>query len=282
MQFFILLLGALLFVFYQFNASPVFFNRAVEDKALATPYKDSLLQMKGRFDTLQLDQLAQSKWYLQDPRSSLKDSIRQQQSKIESLRKSYKKVLAQAVPGADTNDTNYIFLRFVVDQLPRGLVGLLVAIIFLAAWGSIAAALNALASCSMIDFHQRFFPVEDPGAAYRWSKWYTFFWGLFCIVTAQFASGLGSLIEAVNVLGSLFYGVILGIFLVAFYLPSVKGKAVFWAAVLGELVVIALFVLDKSGHLGLGFLWLNVVGAVLVVCLAFLFQTFQKTLRIPA
>ncbi|TAF49825.1 MAG: sodium:solute symporter, partial [Sphingobacteriia bacterium] len=278
MQFSILLLGALLFVFYQFNASPVFFNRAVEEKALQTPYRDSLTQLKTRFDTLQFDQLAQSKWYLQAPRPSLKDSIRQQQTQIDFLRKDYKRILAKASPGADTNDTNYIFLRYVVDQLPTGLVGLLIAIIFLAAWGSIAAALNSLASCTMIDFHQRFSTGMGQEQAYTWSKGYTFLWGVFCIITAQFASGLGSLIEAVNVLGSLFYGVILGIFLAAFYVPFVKGRAVFWAAVLGELGVIALFLLDRYGYLGLGFLWLNVAGALLVLVLALLFQFYLSSL----
>ncbi len=109
------------------------------------------------------------------------------------------------------------------------------------------------------------------------SKWLTFFWGVFCVITAEFATGMGSLIEAVNVLGSLFYGVILGIFLVAFYLKKVQGNAVFWAAVIGELLVIACFLLDRYNIIGLGFLWLNVVGAIAVVVLAIILQPlFRK------
>ncbi len=180
------------------------------------------------------------------------------------------------------NDTNYIFLRFVVDYLPVGLVGLLIAVIFLAAWGSIAAALNALASCTVIDFHLRFRSKSIDGTTlaqsatdYKTSKWYTLAWGVFCILTAQFATGMGSLIEAVNVLGSLFYGVILGIFLVAFYAKKVGGTAVFWAAIVGEIFVIVCFCLDKYNIVGIGFLWLNVIGAVFVFLLSILFSKFK-------
>jgi Na+/proline symporter len=184
---------------------------------------------------------------------------------------------------ADSNDTNYIFIRFVIDYLPRGWVGLLIAIIFLAAWGSIAAALNSLASSTMVDFYQRFRKQnkqEDSGNSdYRLSKWITFGWGIFCIAVAQFASGMGSLIEAVNVLGSLFYGVMLGIFLVAFYVKSIKGTAVFYAAIIGEFVVVALYLMDYYNIIGLGFLWLNVAGALVVILLGMLFQSFFASKR---
>jgi SSS family solute:Na+ symporter len=192
-------------------------------------------------------------------------------------------VLKKALPADDTSDTNYIFLRFVVDFLPKGIVGLLIAIIFLAAWGSIAAALNSLASCTMVDFHVRFrgtkydsTNLEQCRDEYRTSKYYTLAWGIFSVITAELATGMGSLIEAVNVLGSLFYGVILGIFLVAFYFRKVGGHAVFIAGILGELIVITFFLLDKYEIIGLGFLWLNVVGAVAVVLIALLLQPFFK------
>ncbi len=191
--------------------------------------------------------------------------------------------MKKAVPGADVNDTNYIFLRFVVDFLPKGLVGLLIAIIFLAAWGSIAAALNALASCTMVDFHLRLKGERydrsnqlQSEKEYRLSKWYTLLWGVFCVITAEFASGMGSLIEAVNVLGSLFYGVILGIFLVAFYMKKIQGPAVLMAAIAGELLVIVFFLLDRYNIIGLGFLWLNVIGTLAVVALACLFSILTK------
>lgn len=283
MQFFILLLGAMLFTFYQFNSSPVFFNKAVAEKAMATPYKDSLAGIEKKFNEQQLLQQQLSKNYVIENKENYKDSLRDGSAKLSAIQKEYKTVLKKALPADDTSDTNYIFLRFVVDFLPKGIVGLLIAIIFLAAWGSIAAALNSLASCTMVDFHVRFrgakydsTNVQQCADEYRVSKYYTLAWGIFCIVTAEFATGMGSLIEAVNVLGSLFYGVILGIFLVAFYCKKVGSNAVFIAAILGELIVIAFFLLDKYNIIGLGFLWLNVVGAVAVVLLALLLQPFMK------
>ncbi|NCI49756.1 sodium:solute symporter [Sediminibacterium roseum] len=281
MQFFILLLGAMLFTFYQFNKAPVFFNKAVAEKAMATPYKDSLQKLEQTFNIQQTQQQALSRRYIVDKNETYKDSVRITSQKIAATQKQYRDVLKKALPADDTSDTNYIFLRFVVDFLPKGVVGLLIAIIFLAAWGSIAAALNSLASCTMVDFHVRFRGKKyDSNNArqcadeYKTSKYYTLAWGVFSVVTAEFATGMGSLIEAVNVLGSLFYGVILGIFLVAFYMKKIGSNAVFIAAILGEAIVIACFILDRDGTIGLGFLWLNVVGAVAVVVLAALLQMF--------
>ena len=290
MQFFILLIGALLFTFYQFNYAPVFFNKAVEEKALKTNYQPQLQTLQTNFDDWQLQAKKWNEKYINLSKTGDTSSANQFKEQagiandsLTSIRKEYKKVIAKAVPGSDINDTNYIFLRFVVDHLPKGLVGLLIAIIFLAAWGSIAAALNSLASCTVIDFYLRF-KNHHPHALhsdtseikkYHISKWATFGWGVFCIAVAQFASGMGSLIEAVNVLGSLFYGVILGIFLVAFYRKKIKGNAVFAAALIGEAIVITLFLLDKYEIIGLGFLWLNVAGAIAVLLLAEVFALFK-------
>jgi len=275
MQFLILLLGAMLFTFYQFNPAPVFFNRSVIEKATATTYKDSLKLIENRFNEQQLQQEKWSRAYVVPGNLNLKDSLRNGTTQMSITQKQYKTVLKKALPNDDTNDTNYIFLRFVVDFLPKGLVGLLIAIIFLAAWGSIAAALNSLASCTMIDFHVRFRKkaydvnnIDQCASEYKISKYYTLGWGIFSIITAEFATGMGSLIEAVNVLGSLFYGVILGIFLVAFYWKNIQANAVFWSAILGEIIVITFFFLDKYEIIGLGFLWLNVVGAFSVVILS--------------
>jgi len=284
MQFLILLLGVLLFTFYQFKESPIFFNRTVETKAWSTPYKDSLAAIQHQFKAAQAKQLELNSALVQTKKTdtALENKIQQGAASLTAIQKNYKQVIATAVPGADVNDTNYIFLRFVVDYLPVGLVGLLIAVIFLAAWGSIAAALNALASCTVIDFHLRFRSKTIDGTTlaqsatdYKTSKWYTLAWGVFCILTAQFATGMGSLIEAVNVLGSLFYGVILGIFLVAFYAKKVGGTAVFWAAIVGEIFVIVCFCLDKYNIVGIGFLWLNVIGAVFVFLLSILFSKFK-------
>ncbi len=180
--------------------------------------------------------------------------------------------------GGDSNDTNYIFLRFVTDYLPVGLVGLLIAVIILAAWGSIAATLNSLASCTIVDFHRRFSRrVMTPEKEYRLSRWYTLAWGIFCVCMAQLAYRIGnSLIEAVNVLGSMFYGVILGIFLVAFYRKKTGGRAVFISAVLVEVAVVILTILSRKGIVPLSFLWFNVVGAVGVVLLSEGLQVFMK------
>jgi len=284
MQFLILLLGVLLFTFYQFKESPIFFNRTVETKAWSTPYKDSLAVIQGQFKVAQAKQLELNTALVQTKKTdtALESKIQQGAASLTALQKNYKHVIATAVPGADVNDTNYIFLRFVVDYLPVGLIGLLIAVIFLAAWGSIAAALNSLASCTVIDFHLRYrsksidgTTVAQSATDYKTSKWYTLAWGVFCILTAQFATGMGSLIEAVNVLGSLFYGVILGIFLVAFYAKKVGGTAVFWAAIVGEIFVIICFCLDKYNIVGIGFLWLNVIGAVFVFLLSILFSKIR-------
>jgi Na+/proline symporter len=284
MQFLILLLGVLLFTFYQFKESPIFFNRTVETKAWSTPYKDSLAAIQNQFKTAQAKQLELNTTLVRTKKTdtALENKIQKGAASLTVLQKKYKNVIATAVPGADVNDTNYIFLRFVVDYLPVGLIGLLIAVIFLAAWGSIAAALNALASCTVIDFHLRYrsklidgSTLAQSASDYKTSKWYTLAWGVFCILTAQFATGMGSLIEAVNVLGSLFYGVILGIFLVAFYAKKVGGTAVFWAAIVGEIFVIVCFCLDKYDIVGIGFLWLNVIGAVFVFLLSILFSKFR-------
>ena len=165
----------------------------------------------------------------------------------------------------ENSDTNYIFIRFVMDHMPHGLIGLLIAVIFLAAWGSNAAALNSLSSSSLIDFHRPFINSSLSDAdEFILSKRYTLLWGLFCIVFAQFATGMGSLIEAVNILGSWFYGVMLGIFLVAFYLKRVGSTAVFWGAIAGEVVVLLMYFLTD-----IGWLWLNAIGAIAVVLFAF-------------
>ena len=281
MQFFILLLGALLFTFYQFKQQPIFFNASQQEKLLVSSKKDSALLLEKQFVIVNNEkQKALQNFKVNEEEA--KQQIQQLNIESDALRKQYKGLIKSSEIKGDDNDTNYIFLRFVVDYLPKGLVGLLIAIIFLAAWGSIAAALNSLASCTMIDFHKRFSKKnklktndQEDASDYKISKLYTLGWGIFCVITAQFASGMGSLIEAVNVLGSLFYGVILGIFLVGFYLKKIQGNAVFLAAIIGEIIVITIFILDKIGVIGLGFLWLNVIGALVVVLFSLLFQLFM-------
>lgn len=294
MQFLILLLGALLFTYYQFNSGPIFFNKVIDEKVYATNYRDSLKIIQQRFDANAAKQKLFATKYVDalhnnnSDASFYKDSLQKTNMQADVLRTQYKSILKKADGSTDTNDTNYIFIRYVVDNLPAGLVGLLIAIIFLASWGSIAAALNALASCTMIDFycrikkHQPHAKVSDLQEAehYKLSKLFTLGWGIFCIVVAQFSTNMGSLIQAVNEYGSLFYGVILGIFLVAFYMKQIKGNAVFYSAVTGEVIVFVIYLLDKLNVIGFGFLWLNVVGALAVVIISWLLQKFIPTQEI--
>jgi Na+/proline symporter len=279
MQFFILLLGALLFTVYQFKDQPIFFNVVEQQKLLNSNKKEDAIALEKQYLLVnQQKQNTVAHWKENEVDS--KQQLHQLNVQSDALRKQYKSLIKSNDVKGDDNDTNYIFLRFVIDYLPKGLVGLLIAIIFLAAWGSIAAALNAQASCTMIDFHLRYkkdhlrpdISDEEEERRYHLSRYYTLAWGIFSIIVAEFASGMGSLIEVVNIMGSLFYGVILGIFLVAFYVKKVKSDAVFIAAIIGELVVVTVFFLDKYNIIGLGFLWLNVIGALTVVILSYILQ----------
>lgn len=277
LQFLILLIGCFLFAYYAYFQAPAFFNKTQEAVVLKSEYRDEYVAKGFSFEQLQQEkkELAlaltnarktNNEAVVQMTRMELKDV----EVRSKAIRDEMKTLIKKADPNADTNDTNYIFLRFVGDALPVGLVGLIIAVIFLAAWGSIAAAINSLASCTMIDFHQKFSKKTLTEAEeYRWSKIYTLAWGVFCVVIAFFAYNLGnSLIEAVNILGSWFYGTILGIFLVAFYLKKVQGNAVFTAAVISEVIVIGIYFLKI-----ISFLWLNVIGAVAVVLLSLFIQT---------
>lgn len=301
MQFLILLVGVLVFSFYQFKQAPIFFNQVQLDKlSAAAIYGDSLRLVETSYQQVGAQKILLVQRYarlraaeksvaastdfqeINLQKTVLVDSLRILQKRGDSLRARVKYWIGNKISSGDSNDTNYIFLKFVVDHLPPGLVGLLIAIIFLASWGSIAAAINSLASSTMIDFHKRFSSRDRSSESeYKISKWYTLGWGVFCIVVAMFTYNIGnSLIEAVNVLGSLFYGVVLGIFLVAFFIPRIKsGQLVFWAALLAELIVIAVFLLSRYDIIDLAFLWLNPLGALLVVIFSGVLQWGAKKSR---
>src|SRR6185437_14306998 len=249
MQFLILMLGVLVFSFYQYNKAPIHFNEVQIERAKQTDYKNELISLENSYATI-------------SPENNLQKT---------KLKNEYASVLSKALPREDVNDTNYIFLCFVIDYLPKGLVGLLIAVIFLAAWGSIAAALNALASCTVVDIHKRFLKKElTQKQDYNISKFYTFLWGIFCILVAEFAGNLGnSLIETVNILGSLFYGVILGIFMVAFWFRRIKANALFYGSIISEVFIIFIYKVNV-----ISFLWLNVIGAILVIVIGYLLQVF--------
>lgn len=307
MQFSILLIGVLVFSFYQFNSAPLSFNSSLVDAASSSSYKDSVQYLQSSLDSV--NRIKKEKVALFTQAINNKDGVAEEQLALElkalqnqtdSYRSEFRKI-GSKVSTKDTNDTNYVFLAFVKDYLPAGLKGLLIAIIFLAAWGSIAAALNSLAASTVVDFHTRFNNHKRPIEEYRISKWYTLGWGVFCIVVAQFAGQVAqSLIEAVNVLGSLFYGVILGIFLVAFYFKHIKSTAIFWSAVLVELYIIISAIwpwlsnqfsfifrhtpksVDSflNSASTIGFLWLNAIGAIGVVLVALLIQLFLPKQKI--
>ncbi len=280
MQFGILLLGVLVFSYYQFAREPLFFNQSQLDLLAKTKYADSLKIVMNDYDALQKEKIAQmnsSHGTLAENRMQQGLTMQYVQKRQNGLRSTIQRWLKDKDVKGDANDTNYIFLRFVVDHLPRGLVGLLIAVIFLSAWGSVAASLNALSSATMNDIHKRLIrKPESPKQEYHYSQIYTLIWGIFCVVIAQLAYNIGnSLIEAVNVLGSLFYGVILGIFLVAFYLKKVGATPVFLSAVIVEIFVVSIHILNQKDIVHISFLWLNAIGALGVIGMSMLLQNLK-------
>ncbi|MFN5055775.1 MAG: sodium:solute symporter [Bacteroidota bacterium] len=271
MQFFILLVGVLVFVYYTYNTSPLYFNDLAITKLKKTAYKEQIIQLEQAHQSISDKKKVIVENRGVDHGENIA-SLQQLHKEEEQLRTRLKVLIKESGILVETNDTNYVFIRFVMDHMPHGLIGLLIAVIFLAAWGSIAASLNALSSSTLIDFHKQFIKADTTDEEeFRLSRMYTFFWGIFCIVFAQFATNLGSLIEAVNILGSWFYGVMLGIFLVAFYLKRIGGDAVFYAAILGELCVLAMYAFTD-----IGWLWLNVIGALAVVLFSLVIQPFRR------
>jgi solute:Na+ symporter, SSS family len=279
MQFLILLIGTLVFTFYQFYQPPVFFNRVEIVKIENSPYKEQYKQLEAEYTSAHTEKLNRvnelvDALHTKDETKVDASRIKLQEagSKSEAIKKSVTNLMAKNNPKADTNDSNYIFLSFVTQQLPVGIIGVLVAIIFLAAMGSSASGLNSLASTTVVDFYQRIGnrKHESEGKHLAVSRWATIAWGAFCIVVALYASKLGNLIEAVNILGSLFYGTILGVFLVAFYMKKVNGTNVFIAALIAEAFVVFCWYIDLTA-----FLWLNVSGCLMVMLLSWLLQTFR-------
>ena len=276
MQYFILVIGVLVFVYYMFNTSPLFFNQLAVDKLKATAYKEQVIKIEE--DHIQLT--AQKKQLLgqweNGDQQKIALALKSISDQEQGNRKKIKDLVKESGIAIEQSDTNYIFIRFVTDHMPKGLVGLLIAVIFLAAWGSISATLNSLSSSTLIDFH-KIHINKNPTASeeFSLSRLYTLFWGMFCIIFAQFATNLGSLIEAVNILGSWFYGVMLGVFLVAFYLKRVGGNAVFIAAIVGEILVLLMY-----GFTNIGWLWLNAIGALAVPLFSLVLQPFFKKTEI--
>ena len=277
MQFAILLIGALLFAFFSLKPAPIYFNeRSYQHLKETSPEKAAVFEHEH--NALQKQFSAESKEILAQKESkSLKldqtiEAFKKTQGKVKDLHGRVEEAINNSNYNAEKTDTNYIFLYFVKNTLPMGMIGLLFAVIFLASWGSISAALNSLAACSLKDIHLIFVKDKpDDETELKYSRLHTLAWGVFSIAVAMFATQMGSLIEAVNVLGSLFYGPILGIFLVAFYYKKIDGPNVFISAILSEIAVIAVYKLDI-----VSFLWLNVIGAAAVILFSALGLLFYK------
>ena len=272
MQFGILFVGAMVFAFYQLVAPPLWFN-PVEARKAAQARGAEMAALEaahaGAFEARRAEALrlvAAGKAGDEAALAAAKESLRAAHARSEAVKAKAAALVKETVPKSEGTDTNYVFLRFVLDVLPAGVVGLVLAAIFAASMSSTAAELNALSTTSVVDVYRRYLGRDAPEERLvAISKALTVAWGAFAIAFAQYASRLGTLVEAVNILGSFFYGTILGVFLAAFYLPRVKGGAAFWGALAGESAVVSCWLLTD-----VSFLWLNALGCgvVLLVALA--------------
>jgi SSS family solute:Na+ symporter len=271
MQFLILMVGVMVFVFYQFNPPPLFFNETELARLERTPHAAELHHLEAEHRLA----FAEQRGAVEDLSSALrgddpagvaaaKTRVRAAAARSEDLRRQTRALIAGSLPRPEPNDADYVFLTFVMANLPRGLVGLLLAVILCAAMSSTAGELTALGGCTVVDFYRRSLRPNQSDAHYlRVAKICTGGWGVLAVIFAASAALLDNLIQAVNLLGSLFYGTILGIFLVAFFLRRVRATPVFVAALLSEgLVVIA------WRATGIGFLWFNLIGCAAVVVLS--------------
>ncbi|WP_133585885.1 sodium:solute symporter [Sphingobacterium yanglingense] len=275
MQFCILLIGVLVFAYYQYHTPPLFFNsletNKLENSVYAEDYAKLLHEQEaiGSSKSQTITELTKALAEKDNSTADIKgDELNALNAKSDALRQEVIALIKKNDSAADTNDNNYIFLSFVTSTFPKGFIGLLIAIIMLASMGATASAINSLASTTVIDIYKRFINKEASERTYlKASRLCTLGWGIFTVMIALYANKLGNLLEAVNILGSLFYGTILGIFLVAFYFKRIGGKAVFWAAVLTEVIVIGVWRADI-----VAFLWLNLIGCMLVIILGLLLQ----------
>jgi hypothetical protein len=271
----ILFIGVLVFVFYLFNQPPVFHNQVLINRAKATEQGDSLRIHEQRFDELYarkktsvnalVDAIHRDDEGSVDAARINLDEIQKEET---AIRQDVRSSIAKAVPGAKTQDRDYIFLNFVLSYLPHGVIGLLLAVMFSAAMSSMAGELNALASTTTVDIYKRSMQQEGSPRHYLLaSKFFTIAWAVLAMIFAMLASFAENLIQFVNIVGSLFYGTILGIFLTAFYIKRVQGTAVFWAAIIAEA-----FVLYCFKYTTVAFLLYNIIGCAVVIILSLFFQ----------
>lgn len=273
MQFFILLVGVMVFVFYQFNASPLNFNPAATEIVKNSEYAQEYLELENKHNEIEVLKSQANLSYGKDLNNTvLKNKIQELNTLEIENREEAKELINKADSTAETNDKDYVFIHFILNNLPRGLIGLLLAVILSAAMSSTASELNALASTTAMDLFKRNLKGEKSDVYFvNASKWFTLAWGIMAILVACFASLFDNLIQLVNIIGSIFYGNVLGIFLLAFFIKFVKGNAVFVAAIITQAIVIVGWWLDWMPYL-----WLNLFGCALVMSIAMLLQIFFK------
>ena len=286
MQFIILIIGVMVFVFYQFNTPPVFFNKVELEQVRQSEYNLNLTKLETQYVNLHNQKKVAINNIFSKEQSNIqskesKAKILAYESEMNSIREEVKHLVKKNNPKAETNDKDYIFMSYVMDYLPHGVIGLLFAVMFSAAMSSTASELNALASTTTVDLYKRSVKKNETDKHYlNSSKYFTLLWGVLAIIFATTASLFENLIQAVNLLGSLFYGTILGIFIVAFYLKKTQANAVFYAAILAEVMVILIHYVNTLENppewLKMGYLWYNLVGCILVVIFGLLFQAFKS------
>ncbi len=279
MQFFILLVGVMVFVFYQFNISPLNFNPAATGMVMNSEFAEEYTALNENHKAVVEQKKALQLNFAAHPENlEIKEQIKALDTKEFENREMAKEIILKADPSQEVNDKDYVFIHFILNNLPRGLIGLLLAVILSAAMSSTASELNALAATTTIDLYKRNDKHKRNDMHYvSATKWFTLGWGILAIMVASIANLFDNLIQLVNIIGSIFYGNILGIFLIAFFIKYVKGNAVFVAALITQVLIIWVYFIDV-----LPYLWLNLLGCVLVMSLAILLQLFSKQKKIQA
>jgi len=282
MQFFILLTGVMVFVFFQFNEVPLNFNPNNKTVVENSRYKNEYQNLQKKLDTLNEDEKVINLLYIdqlnQDyDNPTLRKELVEMANTEKDLRAQAREIISKADKNSETNDKDYVFFYFILHYLPKGLIGLLLAVIISAAMSSTASGLNALASTTAIDIYKRNVTEKKTEKHYlNASKLFTLMWGLIAIAFACMASLFENLIQLVNIIGSIFYGTVLGIFLVGFYLKKVHSKAIFSSAIISQTTIIIIYYfaifIFPSGEEKLGYLWLNFIGAMLTILLSILMQ----------
>ncbi|MDX1270490.1 sodium:solute symporter [Bizionia paragorgiae] len=281
MQFFILLVGVMVFVFYQFNEAPVNFNPTATDIVLNSEYAEEYKQLQEEQKQIFNDKKQLITNYAATGNQDMQAYIATANATSDDLRNEARELIDKAGESqnikVESNDKDYVFIHFILNNLPRGLIGLLLAVILSAAMSSTASELNALASTTTLDLYKRNTSEKSELQMVKVSKLFTLLWGIIAIGIACVANLAENLIQLVNIIGSIFYGNVLGVFLLAFFFKFVKGQAVFVAALITQVIVIALFFLNEYEVINLPFLWLNFVGCAIVIAIASLIQGVFKS-----